>query len=107
MNIRLGDNEMSVGRYLALWTAVALVFAVQGFLQDVLLDGHVWALTDYLRWSMVQWYTWAGLAPWVFRIARNTLIDYWRTKQATAWSRPGSKTRLGLPNPTARKWRSM
>ncbi len=71
MNIRLGDNEMSVGRYLALWTAVALVFAVQGFLQDVLLDGHVWALTDYLRWSMVQWYTWAGLAPWVFRIARR------------------------------------
>ncbi len=71
MTIRLGNIEMGWGRYLGLWTAVALLFAMQGFLQDALLGREVWSLVDYLRWSMVQWYTWAALAPWVFRIAQR------------------------------------
>lgn len=68
MKIRLGDTEIGLGRYLALWGAVALVFAVQRIVHDALL-GHLWPPGVYLRWSIIQWYTWAALAPWVFRLA--------------------------------------
>jgi two-component system, LytTR family, sensor kinase len=70
MTIRLGSTEIGLSRYLALWTAVVLVFALQGYLHDSML-GHLWHPLDYLRWSMIQWYTWAALAPLVFRAAER------------------------------------
>ncbi|HEY0332949.1 MAG TPA: histidine kinase [Stenotrophomonas sp.] len=71
MKIRLGHADIDLRRYLALWTLVVLVFAVQGLAHDVLLDGPVWGLDDYLRWSAIQWYTWALLAPLVFRLGER------------------------------------
>lgn len=68
MKIRLGDTEIGLFRYLGLWTAVVVVFAVQRYLYDA-IDGPTWSASDYLRWSMIQWYTWAALAPLVFRLA--------------------------------------
>ncbi|MDR6671607.1 histidine kinase [Xanthomonas sp. 1678] len=72
MNIRLGSTEIGLIRYLSLWTAVVVAFAVQGYLYDVFNSGdHRWAIGDYLRWSMTQWYTWAALAPLVFRLGQR------------------------------------
>lgn len=69
MKLRLGNTEIGLGHYLGLWTAVVGVFAVQGILHDVVLRQTLWSPWDYLRWSMIQWYTWAALTPWVFRLA--------------------------------------
>ena len=74
MNIRLGDTEIGLFRYLSLWTAVAVVFAVQHFLKDA-ITGPTWSASDYLRWGMIQWYTWAALAPLVFRLAQRYPIQ--------------------------------
>ena len=68
MKIRLGSTEIGLGRYVALWTAIAIVFAFQRYMTS-LLGGPVWDAVDYLRWSLIQWYTWAALAPLVFRLA--------------------------------------
>ena len=70
MKVRLGNTDIGLGRYLGLWTAVVVVFAVQWFMRDA-LNGHTWSPFAYLRWSMIQWYTWAALAPLVFRLAVN------------------------------------
>jgi sensor histidine kinase YesM len=45
-----------------------VVFAIQGFMTDA-FNGNTWSVFDYLRWSMIQWYTWAALAPMVFRLS--------------------------------------
>jgi hypothetical protein len=68
MKIRLGNTQIGLTRYLGLWGIVAVVFAIQGSLHDDLL-GRGFEMTDYLRWSIIQWYTWAALAPLVFRLA--------------------------------------
>jgi Putative regulator of cell autolysis len=68
MKVRLGNTDIGLASYLALWTAVVVVFAAQGFLHD-LINRHTWSPFDYVRWSMIQWYTWAALAPLVFRLA--------------------------------------
>jgi sensor histidine kinase YesM len=75
MKVRLGNTEIGLARYLGLWTAVAVVFAVQAAIHDVLIGTVVWSSFDYLRWSMIQWYTWAALAPWVFRLAARYPIQ--------------------------------
>lgn len=68
MKVRLGSTQIGLARYVGLWTIVAVVFAQQRYLQDE-LTGHTWGAFDYLRWSLIQWYTWAALAPLVFRLA--------------------------------------
>jgi two-component system LytT family sensor kinase len=68
MKVRLGSTDIGLARYLGLWTAVVVVFAVQRFWHDS-MNGNTWSVFDYLRWSMIQWYTWAALAPMVFRLA--------------------------------------
>jgi hypothetical protein len=68
MKVRLGTAEIGFFRYIGLWTVVAIVFAVQRFFQDD-LNNHSWDGWDYLRWSLIQWYAWAALAPTVFRLA--------------------------------------
>jgi len=71
MKIRLGHTDIDLVRYLSLWTLVVLVFAIQGMTCDILLQDVVWSPTDYLRWSAIQWYTWAVLAPFVFRLGER------------------------------------
>lgn len=68
MKIRLGTTRIGWMSYLAIWTAVAIVFALQNALTRS-LNGEAAALFDHLRWSMIQWYSWAALAPLVFRLA--------------------------------------
>ncbi|HJR73437.1 MAG TPA: histidine kinase [Luteimonas sp.] len=67
MKVRLDEYEIGLGRYLALWSVVGVVFALQGFGRDALI-GQVWGFFDYVRWSIIQWGTWACLAPLVFRL---------------------------------------
>ncbi|MEW5319937.1 MAG: hypothetical protein WDW38_011048 [Sanguina aurantia] len=67
MMVRLGNTQIGLFRYLGLWGAVVIVFALQGFMQDVML-GHTWSGLDYLRWSMIEWYAWAAMTPLVFRL---------------------------------------
>jgi sensor histidine kinase YesM len=74
MKIQLGNTEIGLSRYLALWTMVVVVFAVQRYMNDA-LDGPLWSVSDYLRWSMIQWYTWAALAPLVFRLSERYPIQ--------------------------------
>jgi two-component system, LytTR family, sensor kinase len=71
MKIRLGSTEIGFWRYLAIWTMVAVVFAIQSSLTGGLGDGPSFGIFTYLRWSMIQWYTWAALAPTVFRLAER------------------------------------
>ena len=70
MQVRLGSTEIRLSRYIALWTAVALVFALQTSVNNG-LPGSRWPLWDLIRWSLIQWYTWAALAPTVFRLAER------------------------------------
>ena len=81
MKIRLGTTEIGFWRYLAIWTAVAVVFATQSSLTGGLGDGPSFGIFTYLRWSMIQWYTWAALAPTVFRLAE-------RCGRSPGWRRP-------------------
>ncbi|MEP6898777.1 MAG: histidine kinase [Rhodanobacter sp.] len=74
MKVRLGSTQIGLARYLALWGAVVVVFAVQGFMQDVII-GKTWPAFDYLRWSVIEWYTWAAMTPWVFRLAAKYPIQ--------------------------------
>jgi signal transduction histidine kinase len=89
MKIRLIDAEIGLARYVGLWTVIVLLFAAQAVLHDTLL-GTAWPLFSYLRWSMIQWYTWAALAPWVFRIAERYPLESplnWANLRAqAAWS---------------------
>ncbi len=70
MKVRLGNMEIGLARYLGLWTVVVVLFATQNFVTDA-LDGQVWTAWDYLRWAGIRWYTWAALAPLVFRLAQR------------------------------------
>ena len=70
MNVRLGSTEIGLSRYLALWSAVVLAFALQGLFDDI-VNGDPWAPSDYLRWSAIQWGVWAALAPLVFRLGER------------------------------------
>jgi len=67
MKVRLDEHEIRLSRYLALWSVVGVVFAMQGYGRDALI-GQVWGFFDYVRWSIIQWGTWAALAPLVFRL---------------------------------------
>lgn len=71
MKVRLGNTDIGLAHYVGLWTAVATMFGAQEMLRDIVDNHHVWSLWDYLRWGMIQWYTWAALAPWVFRLAEK------------------------------------
>lgn len=71
MKIRLGQQEIGLWSYLGLWSIAVVVFAIQSLMDDAVSDRTVWRLADYLRWSMIQWYTWAALAPLVFRLGER------------------------------------
>lgn len=69
MKIRFGNMEIGLLRYIGLWTAVAVVFALQHALTDGLDGRRDVSIFVHLRWSMIRWYAWAALAPLVFRMA--------------------------------------
>lgn len=75
MKIRLGSLEVRLSRYLALWSLVVVVFAMQGCVNDA-VNARVWPPITYLRWSGVQWLTWAGLAPLVFRLGERHPLPF-------------------------------
>lgn len=70
MNVRLGSMQIGIWRYLALWSTVIVLFALQRYAHDSLLAGP-WSPGVYLRWSVIQWGAWAALAPLVFRLAER------------------------------------
>ncbi len=74
MMVRLGNTKIGLFRYLGLWTVVVVVFAIQGSMKDALY-GNPWLFTDDLRWSMIEWYTWAALTPLVFKLAAKYPIQ--------------------------------
>jgi len=74
MMVRLGNTQIGLFRYLGLWGVVVVVFAIQGFMQDILI-GHTFSPFDYLRWSIIEWYSWAALTPLVFRLAAKYPIQ--------------------------------
>ncbi|MFK3648314.1 sensor histidine kinase [Lysobacter enzymogenes] len=69
MQIQLGDTTIGLRRYLALWSVVVVAFAVQHMLFDAVAGPEVWPPWVYLRWSAIQWFTWAALAPWIFKLS--------------------------------------
>ncbi|MEG0183840.1 MAG: histidine kinase [Stenotrophomonas sp.] len=70
MKIRLGSTHIDVFRYLLLWLAVAVAFTLQRVLTHS-LTGASFPFEDYLRWALIQWFTWAALAPLVFRLGER------------------------------------
>jgi len=74
MMVRLGNTQIGLFRYLGLWAVVVGVFTIQRSMQDALY-GRDWSVFDDLRWSIIQWYTWAALAPLVFRLAAKYPIQ--------------------------------
>ena len=70
MHIRLGSTQIRLSRYIALWTMVAMVFALQTAVNNG-LPASQWPLWTLIRWALIQWYTWAALAPTVFRLAER------------------------------------
>jgi two-component system LytT family sensor kinase len=58
----------------ALWTTVAILFALQWYSYDA-LHAHPSPVLAYLRWNMEQWYTWLLLSPLVLWLAAKRPID--------------------------------
>lgn len=58
----------------ALWTAIAILFALQWYSFE-LLQGHTVRMLESLRWSMEQWYAWLILSPPVLWLAVKHPID--------------------------------
>ena len=70
--------------YVALWLVVAVLFAVPSLMADW-LNGHTWRVSDYVRWSMIQWGTLAVLVPPVLWLAPHEPIEppnRWRLLRA-------------------------
>jgi len=61
----IGAFFRSATRYVGAWTIIVALFAAQWYLHDAMY-GSSWRAIDYIRWSMIEWYTWALLAPFVF-----------------------------------------
>ena len=64
-----------IARYLGAWTAIVALFAVQWYMHDAMY-GNTWRVIDYVRWSMIEWYTWAALAPFAFWYASRHPIGW-------------------------------
>ena len=61
-------------RYFAVWTLLVVVFALQWHATDA-VRGATWRPIDYVRWSMVEWYTLAALSPFVFWLTARYPIE--------------------------------
>ena len=61
-------------RYMSIFTILAIMCALQGYEIDA-MDGHTWQGIDYLRWTLVYYYTIALFAPAVFRLTARYPIE--------------------------------
>ncbi len=61
-------------RYMIPWTILVIVFALQWHATDA-IRGFTWKPGDYLRWSIIEWYTLACLAPAVFKLTVRFPIE--------------------------------
>jgi hypothetical protein len=61
-------------RYMAVWTILVVLFALQWYETDA-VRGFTWNAVDYIRWSMVEWYSLAFLAPGVFWLTSRFPIE--------------------------------
>jgi len=61
-------------RYMVPWTILVFAFALQWHATDA-IRGFTWEPGDYVRWSMIEWYTLAMLAPAVFRFTSRYPIE--------------------------------
>ncbi|MGN6482554.1 sensor histidine kinase, partial [Luteibacter sp.] len=70
MKVRLGTMQIGLGRYFGMWGVIVLAFTWQTYMHGE-LTGHTGDVVDYLRWNIIQWYTWAALAPLVFKLGEH------------------------------------
>jgi two-component system LytT family sensor kinase len=68
------EVSMRFLRYMIPWTILVFVFALQWHATDA-IRGFTWDPGDYLRWSIIEWYTLACLAPAVFRLTVRFPIE--------------------------------
>src|ERR1700694_4603188 len=68
------DTLMRFLRYITIWTIIVALFALQWHETDA-VTGFTWRAVDYIRWSMVEWYTLAFLAPCVFWLTARFPIE--------------------------------
>ena len=61
--------------YLVATLVLALVFALQNAI-NVGMPRTDWPFWDLARWSLIQWYTWAALAPLVFRLGERHPLPF-------------------------------
>src|SRR4051794_32460740 len=66
--------RMRLLRYVAIWTLLVILFPLQWYATDA-VRGFTWLPWDYLRWSMVEWYTLALPAPGVFWITSRFPVE--------------------------------
>ena len=59
---------------LALWTTIAVLFALQWYTYDS-VHGHTAPLFEYFRWALEEWYTWALVSPLVLWLVERWPVD--------------------------------
>jgi two-component system LytT family sensor kinase len=72
--ISLRETASRFAQLFVLWTAVAVLFAIQWYSYDA-LHGQPHPVIDYLRWNMEQWYTWLLISPFVLQLAASWPIN--------------------------------
>ena len=61
-------------QFFGMWTAVAMMFALQWYSYDA-LHGHSGPFLTYVRWNLEQWYAWWLISPLALRLAAKRPID--------------------------------
>src|SRR5579859_3488209 len=61
-------------RYLGLWTLIVIAFALQWHASDA-MRGNTWRAGDYVRWSFVEFFSLALLAPGVLWLATRLPME--------------------------------
>jgi len=70
----LRNSVVRFAQFFGMWTAVAIMFALQWYSYDA-LHGHSSPFITYLRWNIEQWYTWLLISPLALRLAAKRPID--------------------------------
>jgi two-component system LytT family sensor kinase len=77
----LKNSVRHLAQLFGLWTAIAIMFALQWYSYDA-LHGHSSPFITYLRWNLEQWYTWLLISPLALRLAARRPIDPQRPLRA-------------------------
>lgn len=70
----LKNSVLRFARFFGMWTAVAMLFALQWYSYDA-LHGRSGPFLTYVRWNIEQWYTWLLISPLALRLAAKRPID--------------------------------